>query len=188
MEDDSPEDLYGSQEVTGESEDRPPLEVVDLTAETEVPMDRAEDEPAPENVEPIPVCEPLWEIDPSAEHQVSGQRCICSLGRIRKTTPYLLRTGMHRVQDTCNPGRRRCYPRPAAIQTSTLVISESSNKESSGSDATWGWCSDSNDQGWAEQVAQSQTIVRSCRGPSNQPGVRSRGGLKALGRSSSAGL
>ena len=68
MEDDDPEDLYGSQEVTGESEDRPPLEVVDLTAETEVPTDRAEDEPAPENVEPIPVCEPLREIDPLAGH------------------------------------------------------------------------------------------------------------------------
>ena len=40
MEDDDPEDLYGSQEVAGESEDRPPLEVVDLTAETEVPMDQ----------------------------------------------------------------------------------------------------------------------------------------------------
>ena len=45
MEDDDPEDLYGSQEVAGESEDRPPLEVVDLTAETEVPTDRVEDEP-----------------------------------------------------------------------------------------------------------------------------------------------
>ena len=39
MEDDDPEDLYGLQEVAGESEDRPPLEVVDLTAETEVPTD-----------------------------------------------------------------------------------------------------------------------------------------------------
>ena len=39
MEDDDPEDLYGSQAVTGESEDRPPLEVVNLTAETEVPTD-----------------------------------------------------------------------------------------------------------------------------------------------------
>ena len=68
MEDDNPEDLYGSQEVTEESEDRPPLEVVDMTAETEVPMDRAEDEPALENVEPIPVREPLREIDPSAGH------------------------------------------------------------------------------------------------------------------------
>ena len=68
MEDDDPEDLYSSQEVTGESEDRPPLEVVNLTAETKVPMDRAEDEPAPENMEPIPVHEPLWEIDPSAGH------------------------------------------------------------------------------------------------------------------------
>ena len=47
MEDDNPEDLYGSQEVAGKSEDRPPLEVVDLTAETEVPMDRAEDEHLP---------------------------------------------------------------------------------------------------------------------------------------------
>ena len=68
MEDDNPEDLYGSQEVTGESKDRPPLEVVDLTAETEVPMGRAEDEPALENAEPIPVREPLREIDPSAGH------------------------------------------------------------------------------------------------------------------------
>ena len=90
MEDDDPEDLYGSQEVTGESEDRPPLEVVDLTAETKVLTDQAEDEPAPENMEPLPVCEPLQEIDPSAGHQVSGQRCICSLGRIKKTTPHLL--------------------------------------------------------------------------------------------------
>ena len=95
MEDDDPEDLYGLQEVVEESEDRPPLEVVDLTAETKVPMDRAEGEPAPENVEPIPVCEPLWEIDPSAGHQVSGQCCIRLLGRIKKTAPYLLRTGMH---------------------------------------------------------------------------------------------
>ena len=94
MEDDDPEDLYGSQEVTGESEDRPPLEVVDLTAETKVPTDQVEDEPAPENVEPIPVCEPLREIDPLAGHRVSGQRCIRSLGRIKKTAPYLLRTGM----------------------------------------------------------------------------------------------
>ena len=39
MEDDDPDDLYGSQEVAEESEDRPPLKVVDLTAETEVPMD-----------------------------------------------------------------------------------------------------------------------------------------------------
>ena len=39
MEDDDPDDLYSLQEVAGESEDRPPLEVVDLTAETEVPMD-----------------------------------------------------------------------------------------------------------------------------------------------------
>ena len=68
MEDDDPEDLYGLQEVAGESEDRPPLEVVDLTAETEVPMDRAEDEPALENMEPLPVREPLREIDPSAGH------------------------------------------------------------------------------------------------------------------------
>ena len=90
MEDDDPEDLYGSQEVARESEDRSPLEVVDLTAETEVPMDRAEEEPAPENVEPLPVREPLQEIDPSAGHQVSGQRYIRSLGRIKKTTPYLL--------------------------------------------------------------------------------------------------
>ena len=68
MEDDDPEDLYGSQEVTGESEDRPPLEVVDLTAETEVPTDQAEEAPALENVEPLPVHPPLREIDPSAEH------------------------------------------------------------------------------------------------------------------------
>ena len=39
MEDDDPDDLYGSQEVTGNSEDRPSLEVVDLTAESEVPTD-----------------------------------------------------------------------------------------------------------------------------------------------------
>ena len=110
MEDDNPDDLYSLQEVARESEDRPPLEVVNLTAETEVPTDRAEDEPAPENVEPLPVCKPLWEIDPSAGHRVSGQRCIRSLGRIRKTAPYLLRTGMRRVQDTCNPGRQRRYP------------------------------------------------------------------------------
>ena len=68
MEDDDPEDLYGLQEVAGESEDRPPLEVVNLTAETEVPTDRAEDKPAPENMEPIPVRKPLWEIDPLAGH------------------------------------------------------------------------------------------------------------------------
>ena len=92
MEDDDPDDLYGSQEVAGESEDRPPLEVVNLTVETEVPMDRAEDEPAPENVEPIPVHKPLREIDPSAGYRVSGQRCIRLLGRIKKTAPYLLRT------------------------------------------------------------------------------------------------
>ena len=68
MEDDNPKDLYGLQEAAGESKDRTPLEVVDLTVETEVPMDRAEDEPALENMEPIPVCEPLREIDPSAGH------------------------------------------------------------------------------------------------------------------------
>ena len=68
MEDDNPEDLYSLQEVAGESEDRPPLQVVDLTAETKVPTDRVEDKPAPENVEPIPVCEPLWKIDPLAGH------------------------------------------------------------------------------------------------------------------------
>ena len=68
MEDDDPEGLYSSQEVTGEREDRPPLEVVDLTAETEVPTDQVEDEPAPKNMEPIPVHEPLREIDPSAGH------------------------------------------------------------------------------------------------------------------------
>ena len=110
MEDDDPDDLYGSQEVAGDSEDRPSLEVVNLTAESEVPTDRAEEAPALENVEPLPVRKPLQEIDPLAGHQVSSQRCICSLGRIRKTAPYLLRTGMCRVQDTCNPGRRRCYP------------------------------------------------------------------------------
>ena len=90
MEDDDPEDLYGSQEVAGESEDRPPLEVVNLTAETEVPMDQVEEEPALENVEPLPVRKPLREIDPSAGHQGSGQCCIHSLGRIKKTVPYLL--------------------------------------------------------------------------------------------------
>ena len=110
MEDDDSEDLYGSQEVARESEDRPPLKVVDLTAETEVLMDRAEEAPAPENVEPLPVRKPLQEIDPLAGHQVSGQRCIHSLGRIKKTAPYLLQTGMRQVQDTCNPGRRRRYP------------------------------------------------------------------------------
>ena len=90
MEDDNPDDLYGPQEVAGESEDRPPPEVVDLTAETKVPMDQVEDEPAPENTEPIPVRKPLREIDPSAGHQVSGQHCIHSLGRIKKTASYLL--------------------------------------------------------------------------------------------------
>ena len=105
MEDDNPDDLYGLQEVAGDSKDRPSLEVVNLTAESKVPTDRAEEAPAPENVEPLPIREPLREIDPLAGHRVSGQRCICSLGRIRKTAPYLLRTGMHRVQDTCNPGR-----------------------------------------------------------------------------------
>ena len=105
MEDDDPDDLYGSQEVARNSEDRPSLKVVDLTAESEVPTDRAEEAPALENVEPLRIREPLREIDPSAGHQVSGQRCICSLGRIRKTAPYLLRTGMRRVQDSCNPGR-----------------------------------------------------------------------------------
>ena len=68
MEDDDPEDLYGLQVIAGESKDRPPLEVVDLTAETEVPTDQVEDEPAPENMEPIPVREPLQEIDPPAGH------------------------------------------------------------------------------------------------------------------------
>ena len=94
MEDDNPEDLYGLQEVARESEDRPPLEVVDLTAETEIPTDRAEEEPAPENVEPLPVHKPLREIDPSVGHRVCGQRCIRLLGRIKKTAPYLLQTGM----------------------------------------------------------------------------------------------
>ena len=59
MEDDDPDDLYGLQEVARESEDRPPLKVVDLTAETEVPMDRVEEAPALENVEPLPVRELL---------------------------------------------------------------------------------------------------------------------------------
>ena len=59
---------------------------------------------------------------------------------------------MRQVQDTCNPGRRRRYPRPAALQTTALVLSESNNEESSDSNATWGWCSDSNDQGRAEQL------------------------------------
>ena len=59
MEDDNPDDLYGSQGVAGDSENRPPLKVVDLTAESEVPMDRVEEAPAPENVEPLPVREPL---------------------------------------------------------------------------------------------------------------------------------
>ena len=68
MEDDNPEDLYGSQEVAKESKDRSPLEVVYLTAETKVPTDQAENKPALENVEPIPVREPLQEIDPSAGH------------------------------------------------------------------------------------------------------------------------
>ena len=105
MEDDDPDDLYGLQEVAGDSEDRPSLEVVDLTAESKVSTDRAEEAPVPENVEPLPVRKPLQEIDPLAGHQVSGQRCIHSLGRIKKTAPYLLRTGMRRMQDTCNPGR-----------------------------------------------------------------------------------
>ena len=105
MEDDNPDDFYGSQEVARESEDRPPLEVVDLTAETKVPMDRAEEAPTPENVEPLPVRKPLREIYPSAGHRVSGQRCIRLLGRTKKTAPYLLRSDMRQVQDTCNPGR-----------------------------------------------------------------------------------
>ena len=109
MEDDDPDDLYGSQEVARNSKDRPSLEVVDLTAESEVPTDRVEEEPAPENMEPLPVHEPLREIDPLAGHRVSGQCCIRSLGRIKKTAPYLLQTGMRRVQDTCNPGRQRRY-------------------------------------------------------------------------------
>ena len=54
MEDDDPDDLYGSQEVAGDSEDRPSHEVVDLTAESEVPTDQVEEAPAPENVEPLP--------------------------------------------------------------------------------------------------------------------------------------
>ena len=67
MEDDDPDDLYGLQEVAGDSKDRPSLEVVDLTAESKVPMDQVEEAPAPENVEPLPIHEPL-EIDPSAGH------------------------------------------------------------------------------------------------------------------------
>ena len=59
MEGEDPDDLYSPQEVTGESKDRPPPEVVDLTAETKVPTDRVEDEPAQENIEPIPVHKPL---------------------------------------------------------------------------------------------------------------------------------
>ena len=70
----------------------------------------------------------------------------------------------------------------------SLVLSESSDKKSSGSDVTWGWCLDSNDQGQAEQVAQSQIIVHLCGGAGDQPGVGSGRGLKAPGRSSSAGL
>ena len=68
MEDEDPDNLYSMQGVSGESEDRPPLEVVNLTAETKVPTDQAEDKPASENMELIPACEPLWEIDPSAGH------------------------------------------------------------------------------------------------------------------------
>ena len=59
MKDEDPDDLYSLQEVAGESEDGPPLEVVDLTAETNVPTDQAEDEPAPENTKPILVRKPL---------------------------------------------------------------------------------------------------------------------------------
>ena len=59
MEDDDPDDLYGLQEVAGDSKDRPSLEVVNLTAESEVPMDQVEEAPALENVEPLPVREPL---------------------------------------------------------------------------------------------------------------------------------
>ena len=87
MEDDDPDDLYGSQEVAEESEDRPPLKVVDLTAETEVPMDWVEEAPAPENMVPLPVCKPLREIDPSAGHRVSGQRCIHSLWELCRRYP-----------------------------------------------------------------------------------------------------
>ena len=39
MEDEDPDNLYSPQEVSGESEDGPPLEVVNLTAETKVPTD-----------------------------------------------------------------------------------------------------------------------------------------------------
>ena len=187
MEEEDPDDLYGPQEVVEVSEERAPLEIVDLTAETDVSTDRAEDAPAQENVELLRVREPLREIQ-SSEHQVSGQRCVRSLGRIKKTTPYLLRTGMRRVQDTCNPARRRHYPQAAAIQTTSLVLSESSDEESSDSDATWGWCLDSNDQGRAEQVARGQIIVRSCGSAGDQLGLGSRRGPKALGRSASAGV
>ena len=55
MEDDDPDDLYGLQGVAEDSEDRPPLEVVDLTAESEDPTDQAEEAPAPENMEPLPI-------------------------------------------------------------------------------------------------------------------------------------
>ena len=92
------------------------------------------------------------------------------------------------MQDTCNPERQRCHPRPATIQTTSLIFSESSNEDSSGSDATWGWCLDSNDQGQAEQVAQSQIIVHLCGGAGDQHGIGSRRGPKALGRLTSEGL
>ena len=75
------------------------------------------------------------------------------------------------MQDTCNLAQRRCCPRPATIQMTALVLSGSSDEESSDSDATWGWCSDSNDQGQAEQVAQSQIIVHLCRGAGDKLGV-----------------
>ena len=153
MGDEDPDDLYSLQEVVGESEDRPPLEVVNLTAETEVPTDQAEDKPAPENVEPIPVCEPLREIDPLAGHRVGSQHCICFPGRIKRTRSWITPSpcwvaGILHLTHTCLQ-----QVRSTAIQTTSLILSESSDKESSGSDATWGWCSDRNDQGRAEQVA-----------------------------------
>ena len=46
MEGEDPDNLYGLQEVTEVSEDRPPSEVVNLTIETKVPTDQAEDVPA----------------------------------------------------------------------------------------------------------------------------------------------
>ena len=53
----------------------------------------------------------------------------------------------------------------------SLILSESIEEASSDSNVTWGWCSDNNDQGQAEQVAQSQIIVHSCGGAGDQLGV-----------------